>query len=94
MKRAAAKVLRRDLDLETAPALLAGYAADRAEKMHGSMAFCADFLAEELDVPKVSEMDVIRLLHASDPIKRLEDLAGMHVPETRCIIASWDAWPD
>ncbi|MCC4268885.1 hypothetical protein [Microbacterium schleiferi] len=89
-----AEALRRELRLEAVPALLGDYAADRLEKTHSRIAFCAEFLAGELDAKKVTEMDVIRLLYAPAPVGRLEDLAGLRVPVSRQTIASWDAWPD
>jgi hypothetical protein len=89
-----ARALRRDLDLADAPTLLADYAATRLEKIHDSLRFCAEFLADEYEVEKVTEMDVVRFLHAPRPVVQLEDLASVRTPVTRRTIAAWDSWPD
>ena len=88
-----ARVLRRDLDLADVPTLLADYAASRLDKVHGSLRFCAEFLADEYDVEKVTEVNVVRFMHATRPVVQLADLAAVRTPVTRRMIATWDAWP-
>ncbi len=88
-----ADALRRDLKLETAPDLLADYVASRVEDIHSSMHFCADFLASEWKAPRVTEMDVVRLVYSVVPVRSLGDLSGVRASVTRRQLETWDAWP-
>src|SRR5690606_29121828 len=69
-----AEVLRQDLDLATAPELLADYAQQRVHDLHDSIRFVADFIGDAQHVDHVTEMDVVRLIHSSDPFKTIVQL--------------------
>jgi len=89
-----ADALRSGIDLSTAPELLADYACERTNDLHDSIRYAGTFIRDTQGLEKVSEMDVVRLIYSTDPMKGIEELRGFKAPITRAMIQRWDDWPE
>lgn len=89
-----ATALRDGLDLASASQLLADYAAERIESVHGAIEFAGDYIGDIQNVSNVDEMDIVRLIYnTGDPRRSLDEMRNDRAPVTRAMIKRWDEWP-
>ncbi|GAA1232963.1 hypothetical protein JOF42_000773 [Microbacterium phyllosphaerae] len=89
LQRKMAAALRRDLDLDDAPTLIAAYIANRVDQAHDFLRYSGE-VAVSVFGGRFTEMDTIRFAFQPIPNTKAEHAK---LP-TRATLMRWDAWPE